>query len=170
VIVGVPKESKVGEYRVSLVPESVRELAKRGHSVLVEHDAGEGMRAADAVYSEVGAKVVSSAAEVFERSELVVKVKEPQPDEIAMLRPEQGLFTYLHLAPDIAQTDALMASGCTAIAYETVTDSHGSLPLLTPMSEIAGRLSVTAGARCLQRAERASCWAECRVRRPPTSR
>jgi alanine dehydrogenase len=151
VIVGVPKESKVGEYRVSLVPESVRELAKRGHSVLVERNAGEGIRASDAAYAEVGAEVVAGAAEVFERSELVVKVKEPQPDEIEMLRPGQGLFTYLHLAPDDVQTDALMASKSTAIAYETVTDASGSLPLLTPMSEIAGRLSVTAGVRCLQR-------------------
>jgi len=152
VIVGVPKESKIGEYRVSLVPESVRELTKRGHVVLVECNAGEGIRAPDAAYAKVGAEVVAGAAEVFARSDLIVKVKEPQPDEIAMLRPGQGLFTYLHLAPDVAQTEALMASGCTAIAYETVTDSHGSLPLLTPMSEIAGRLSVTAGARCLQRA------------------
>ena len=151
-IVGVPKESKVGEYRVSLVPESVRELSKRGHRVLVERDAGEGIRAPDAAYVEVGAEVVASAAEVFEPADLIVKVKEPQPEEIVMLRPGQGLFTYLHLAPDVAQTDGLLASQCTAIAYETVTDSHGSLPLLTPMSEIAGRLSVTAGARCLQRA------------------
>ena len=151
-IVGVPKESKVGEYRVSLVPESVSELSNRGHSVLVECNAGEGIRASDAAYAEAGAEVVSSAAEAFERSDLVVKVKEPQPDEIAMLRPGQGLFTYLHLAPDVAQTDGLIASQSTAIAYETVTDSSGSLPLLTPMSEIAGRLSVTAGARCLQRA------------------
>jgi alanine dehydrogenase len=152
VIVGVPKESKIGEYRVSLVPESVRELSKHGHQVLVECSAGEGIRAPDAAYAEAGAEVVSSAAEVFERAALVVKVKEPQSDEIAMLRPGQGLFTYLHLAPDVAQTDGLIASRCTAIAYETVTDSSGSLPLLTPMSEIAGRLSVTAGARCLQRA------------------
>ena len=151
-IVGIPKESKIGEYRVSLVPESVRELSNRGQRVLVERNAGEGIRASDAAYAEAGAEVVSSAADVFEQSDLVVKVKEPQPDEIAMLRPGQGLFAYLHLAPDVAQTDALMASGCTAIAYETVTDSRGSLPLLTPMSEIAGRLSVTAGARCLQRA------------------
>ena len=151
-IVGVPKESKVGEYRVSLVPESVRELVKRGHRVLVEHDAGEGIRAADAAYADVGAEVVASAAEVFGQAELIVKVKEPQPPEIAMLRPEQGLFTYLHLAPDPAQTDGLIESQCTAIAYETVTDSYGSLPLLTPMSEIAGRLSVISGARCLQRA------------------
>jgi alanine dehydrogenase len=152
VIVGVPKESKIGEYRVSLVPESVRELCARGHTVLVERDAGEGIRAPDAAYVEAGAEIVTSIADVFARADLIVKVKEPQPDEIALLRPEQGLFTYLHLAPDVAQTDGLLASGCTAIAYETVTDSDGSLPLLTPMSEIAGRLSITAGARCLQRA------------------
>jgi alanine dehydrogenase len=152
VIVGVPKESKIGEYRVSLVPESVQVLASRGHRVLVERDAGEGIRAPDVAYAEAGAEVVASAAEIFERADLLVKVKEPQPDEIAMLRSGQGLFTYLHLAPDEVQTDGLLASGVTAIAYETVTDSYGSLPLLTPMSEIAGRLSVTAGARCLQRA------------------
>jgi alanine dehydrogenase len=150
--IGVPREIKVQEYRVGLVPEGVRELTQAGHEVLVESGAGGGIGVSDAHYESVGATIAPTAAVVFERAELIVKVKEPQPNECAMLRPGQVLFTYLHLAADGAQAEALMRSGATAIAYETVTAPNGSLPLLTPMSEVAGRMSIQVGAACLQKA------------------
>ena len=150
-LIGVPKEIKTHEYRVGLVPASVRELIHHGHQVIIETLAGSGIGMDDDRYRSAGAEVVGSAAEVFARAELVVKVKEPQPEEHVQLREGQVLFTYLHLAPDPQQAQGLQASGCTAIAYETVTDSHGHLPLLSPMSEVAGRMSIQAGAHCLEK-------------------
>jgi len=150
--VGVPKEIKNHEYRVGLTPESVAELTHAGHDVRVETNAGAGIGAADADYVAAGAKIAPDAATVFREAEMVVKVKEPQAIERAMLRPEQLLFTYLHLAPDPEQTRDLLASGVTAIAYETVTDSTGGLPLLKPMSQVAGRMSIQAGATALEKA------------------
>ena len=150
--IGVPKEIKVHEYRVGLAPAGARELVAAGHEVLVETRAGAGIGFADEDYQSAGARLADRAAAVFEGADLVVKVKEPQPQECAMLRPGQVLFTYLHLAPDPAQARALCDSGATAIAYETVTAPDGSLPLLTPMSEVAGRMSVQVGATCLQKA------------------
>jgi alanine dehydrogenase len=146
----VPKEVKVHEYRVGLIPASAREVIAHGHEVLVETGAGERMGVSDDDYRRAGAKIARDAAEVFERAELIVKVKEPQPQERAMLRQGQTLFTYLHLAPDPAQAKDLMNSGVTAIAYETVTGANGGLPLLSPMSEVAGRMSIQAGAHCLE--------------------
>lgn len=151
-LVGVPKEIKNHEYRVGLTPGSVRELIHHGHQVLVETEAGAGIGMHDADYRAAGAEI-GSAAEVFARAKMVVKVKEPQAAEIARLRRDQVLFTYLHLAPDPAQTKGLVDSGVTAIAYETVTDRNGHLPLLAPMSEVAGRLAVQAGAHCLEMAQ-----------------
>jgi alanine dehydrogenase len=151
-IVGVPKEIKVREYRVGLVPASVRELAAHGHQVLVETGAGLGIGMSDADYQAAGAKVVPSAAEVFAKAELVVKVKEPLAEERRQLRAGQVLFTYLHLAPDPEQAKDLVASGATCIAYETVTSPSGGLPLLAPMSEVAGRMSIQAGAYFLEKA------------------
>ncbi len=148
--IGVPKEVKVHEYRVGLIPASAREAVAHGHEVLVETGAGERMGVSDDDYRRAGANIARNAAEVFERAELVVKVKEPQPQERAMLRQGQTLFTYLHLAPDPAQAKDLMNSGVTAIAYETVTGANGGLPLLSPMSEVAGRMSIQAGAHCLE--------------------
>jgi alanine dehydrogenase len=150
--VGVPKEIKVHEYRVGLVPAGARELVAAGHEVLVETRAGFGIGFTDADYQAAGARIADGAAEVFAGSDLVVKVKEPQPQECAMLRSDQVLFTYLHLAADLVQAQGLCESGTTAIAYETVTAPDGSLPLLTPMSEVAGRMSVQVGASCLQKA------------------
>jgi alanine dehydrogenase len=150
--VGVPKEIKVHEYRVGLVPAAVRELVESGHEVLVQTGAAAGIGFADADYQRVGAKIAASAEEVFEKADLIVKVKEPQPQECARLRAGQVLYTYLHLAADKAQAEALQKSGSTCIAYETVTAPDGSLPLLTPMSEVAGRMSVQVGAYCLQKA------------------
>ncbi len=150
--IGVPKEIKVHEYRVGLVPAAVRELVAAGHEVTVETGAASGIGFADADYQRVGAKIAATAAEVFAGAEMIVKVKEPQPLECAMLRKGQVLYTYLHLAPDPQQTAALIRSGATCIAYETVTAPDGSLPLLTPMSEVAGRMSVQVGAYCLQKA------------------
>ncbi len=150
--IGVPKEIKNHEYRVGLVPASVRELAARGHDVLVERSAGAGIGVADADYANAGARIVDAAASVFAEADLIVKVKEPQLHECAMLRPRQVLFTYLHLAADRPQAEALCRSGATAIAYETVTADDGSLPLLTPMSEVAGRMSIQVGAHCLEKA------------------
>jgi alanine dehydrogenase len=144
--VGVPKEIKNNEFRVGLTPGSVREYAARGHDVLVETSAGAGIKATDADYEAAGAKIAPDAATVFEKSEMIVKVKEPQPVEYARLREGQILYTYLHLAPDPDQARGLMKSGATAIAYETVTDDFGGLPLLAPMSEVAGRLSIQAAA------------------------
>jgi len=149
--VGVPKEIKPQENRAGLTPPAVRELVSHGHEVLVQAGTGAGIGCDDAAYEAAGARVVPDAAAVFGAAELVIKVKEPQPAEIAMLRRGQVLFTYLHLAPDLAQTKGLMASGCTAIAYETITDAQGRLPLLAPMSEVAGRMAVQVGAVALQR-------------------
>ncbi|GAC1452863.1 MAG: alanine dehydrogenase [Steroidobacteraceae bacterium] len=151
--IGVPKEIKVHEYRVGLVPAGVRELVVAGHEVLVESSAGNGIGVDDAQYRAAGAAIAAGATEVFARADMVVKVKEPQPGECEMLRKEQLLFTYLHLAADPAQARGLMASGATAIAYETVTAPNGSLPLLTPMSEVAGRMSIQVGAASLQKAK-----------------
>ena len=150
--IGVPQEIKTLEYRVGMVPAGVRELVCDGHDVVVETNAGAGIGMTDADYVAAGATVVSTAKEVFEQADLIVKVKEPQLNECGMLRPDQVLFTYLHLAADPAQAEALVKSGTTAIAYETVTAEDGSLPLLTPMSEVAGRLSIQAGAYALQKA------------------
>lgn len=148
--VGVPREIKVQEHRVGLTPASVRELVLHGHEVIVECGAGTAVDLDDAAYAAAGATLVAEAGEVFARAELIVKVKEPQRREWELLRADQVLFTYLHLAPDPAQARGLMESGCTAIAYETVTDAHGGLPLLAPMSEVAGRMSIQAGAHCLE--------------------
>ncbi|MGH8442257.1 MAG: alanine dehydrogenase [Nevskiaceae bacterium] len=151
--VGVPKEIKNHEYRVGLTPAGVRELAERGHDVLVEKGAGGGIGIADDQYVKAGAKIAPGAAAVFEKSEMIVKVKEPQPVECKMLGKDQVLFTYLHLAPDPEQTKGLVKSKCVAIAYETVTDGRGGLPLLAPMSEVAGRMSIQAGAHALEKAQ-----------------
>jgi alanine dehydrogenase len=149
--IGVPKEIKSHEYRVGCVPASVRELVHHGHEVFVETKAGIGIGFDDREFEAAGAKILATAAEIFAKAELVVKVKEPQPKEISMLRPGQALFTYLHLAAEPAQAQALMQSGATAIAYETVTSSRGGLPLLAPMSEVAGRMSVQVGAHYLEK-------------------
>jgi alanine dehydrogenase len=149
--IGVPKEIKTLEFRVGMTPSGVHELVSEGHEVIVETNAGMGIGETDAAYEAVGATVVATPAEVFAAADMIVKVKEPQLNECEMLRPDQVLFTYLHLAPDPAQTEALVKSGTTAIAYETVTAKDGSLPLLTPMSEVAGRLSIQAGAFALQK-------------------
>jgi alanine dehydrogenase len=150
--IGVPKEIKVQEYRVGLVPAGVRELTIAGHTVLIESGAGAGIGASDLHYQAAGAQIARNAAEVFAESELIVKVKEPQPAECRQLRKGQVLFTYLHLAADPALARRLLESGVTAIAYETVTAGDGSLPLLVPMSEVAGRMSVHVAAHCLQKA------------------
>lgn len=150
-LVGVPKEIKNHEYRVGLTPTSVRELVHHGHSVIVQTGAGAAIDFPDDQYRGAGAEIVPTAEAVFERAEIIVKVKEPQPGECRMLREGQLLFTYLHLAPDPEQTRLLMESGASAIAYETVTDVRGGLPLLAPMSEVAGRMSIQAGARCLEK-------------------
>ena len=149
-LVGVPKEIKVQEYRVGLTPTSVRELVEHGHQALVQTQAGHAIGLDDDDYVTAGAEIVDGAEEVFARAEMVVKVKEPQAAEIAMLRPDQVLFTYLHLAPDPEQTQGLIDSSAVAIAYETVTDERGGLPLLAPMSEVAGRMAIQAGAHCLE--------------------
>jgi alanine dehydrogenase len=150
-IIGVPKEIKVHEYRVGLTPNSVRELVSHGHEVHIETMAGIGIGYSDEDYRAVGAIIDATADDVFAIADMIVKVKEPQPEEFSRIREGQVLFTYLHLAPDPAQTKALMDSGCIAIAYETVTSQHGGLPLLSPMSQVAGRLSVQAGAHCLEK-------------------
>ena len=150
-LLGVPKEIKTHEYRVGLTTGSVVELAHHGHQIIVQSGAGEGIGLSDDMYRQAGAEVVASAAEVFERAEMIVKVKEPQPEECRMLREGQLLFTYLHLAPDPGQTRALLDSGCIAIAYETVTGPNNTLPLLSPMSEVAGRMSIQAGAHSLEK-------------------
>ena len=149
--IGVPKEIKVHEYRVGLVPASVRELVHNGHEVIVETNAGAGVAFEDADFEAVGAEILPSTSAVFESAEMIVKVKEPQASEISMLRADQVLFTYLHLAAELEQTEGLVKSGCIAIAYETVTDDRGGLPLLAPMSEVAGRMSIQVGAHCLER-------------------
>jgi alanine dehydrogenase len=152
-IIGIPKEIKNNEFRVGLGPEAVQELVAHGHQVVVQASAGAGIDFTDEQYLAAGASLVASAEEVFEQAELIVKVKEPQASERALLRPHHTLFTYLHLAPDVAQTKELLESGATCIAYETVTDGKGGLPLLAPMSEVAGRMSIQAGARCLEKSQ-----------------
>src|SRR5262249_51815264 len=147
---GVPKEIKNNEYRVGLIPATVRELTARGHKVFVETNAGEAIGLHDELYAKAGATILKTADEVFASSDMIVKVKEPQPVEIKRLKKGQTLFTYLHLAPDPEQTKGLLSSGATGIAYETVTDARGGLPLLAPMSEVAGRMSIQAGAHCLE--------------------
>jgi len=150
-IIGVPKEVKNQEYRVGLVPSAVRELVARGHKIMVQHDAGIGIGITDTDYDKAGAVISRSPEEIFKKAEMIVKVKEPQPEEYKLLQEEQILFTYLHLAPDSKQATGLKASGCIAIAYETVTDNYGKLPLLAPMSEVAGRLSIQVGAHVLEK-------------------
>ncbi|WP_108650416.1 alanine dehydrogenase [Dongshaea marina] len=150
-IIGVPKEIKNHEYRVGMLPASVRELTSHGHSVFVETQAGSGIGFSDDDYRQAGAEILGTAQEVFANAEMIVKVKEPQAVERAMLRPDQILFTYLHLAPDLPQTEELINSNAVCIAYETVTDNHGGLPLLAPMSEVAGRMSIQAGALALEK-------------------
>jgi len=152
-LIGVPKEIKNHEYRVGLTPASVRELVHNGHAVLVQSGAGSEIGLEDELYTAAGAEIAPDAASVFARADMIVKVKEPQPDECRMLREGQVLFTYLHLAPDPDQTKLLLDSGAVGIAYETVTDDRGGLPLLAPMSEVAGRMAVQAGAHCLEKAQ-----------------
>ncbi|MEQ8593377.1 MAG: alanine dehydrogenase [Parvibaculum sp.] len=151
--IGVPKEIKVHEYRVGMTPPAVREAVHHGHEVLVQQGAGDGIGLFDAQYEAAGARIVATAEEIFAAADMIVKVKEPQPVEWKMLREGQILFTYLHLAPDPEQARGLIESGCVAIAYETVTDQRGGLPLLAPMSEVAGRMSIQAGAHCLEIAQ-----------------
>ncbi len=150
-LIGVPKEIKINENRVGLVPGSVRELVQHGHQVLVQQNAGQGIGFHDDAYTAAGAKIAATAEEIFAKADMIVKVKEPQPSECAMLRDGQILFTYLHLAADKAQTEALIASKSVCIAYETVTNHRGGLPLLIPMSEVAGRMSVQVAAHCLEK-------------------
>ncbi|HET6160337.1 MAG TPA: alanine dehydrogenase [Dongiaceae bacterium] len=152
-LIGVPKEIKNHEYRVGLTPSSVRELVFHGHKVMVETKAGAGIGFDDAAYTAAGATIAKKAADVFAKADMIVKVKEPQPNECKMLRQGQLLYTYLHLAPDPDQTKGLIKSGATAIAYETVTSARGGLPLLAPMSEVAGRMSVQVGAHYLEKAQ-----------------
>jgi alanine dehydrogenase len=152
-LIGVPKEIKNHEYRIGLTPAGARELIAHGHTVMVQRDGGTSIGLTDDMYEKVGVQIIDTAAEIFARADMIIKVKEPQPVECEMLREGQLLFTYLHLAPDPAQTAALVKSGCTAIAYETVTDRKGGLPLLAPMSEVAGRMSIQAGAHALEKAQ-----------------
>jgi alanine dehydrogenase len=151
--IGVPTEIKVHEYRVGLTPNSVAELVRAGHDVVMQAGAGLGIGCSDDDYVDAGASILPTAQAVFEDAEMIVKVKEPQPSETAMLKPHHTLYTYLHLAADPVQAQGLRDSGCTAIAYETVTDEDGRLPLLTPMSQVAGRMSVSVAAHCLQKAQ-----------------
>lgn len=149
--IGTPKEIKIHEYRVGLTPSSVRELAHYGHELLIQQGAGLGIGYTDDMYKEAGAKILETAEEVFAQADMIVKVKEPLPAEYDLLREDQVLFTYLHLAPDPVQAKGLLKSKCVAIAYETVTDQNGGLPLLAPMSEVAGRMSIQVGARFLEK-------------------
>lgn len=150
-LIGVPKEIKTNENRVGLTPSSVRELVANGHNVIIETNAGQGIGKSDDDYRQAGAEIVNTAAEIFAQAEMVVKVKEPQKVEYEQLRKDQILFTYLHLSPDEAQTQGLIKSGCIAVAYETVTANNGTLPLLAPMSEVAGRMATQVGAYHLQK-------------------
>jgi len=152
-IVGIPKEIKNHEYRIGMTPAGVRELVNRGHQVLVETEGGVGVGFDNASYEAVGAQIVASPADIFAAADMIIKVKEPQPNECRMLRSGQILFTYLHLAPDPEQAQLLLDSGVSAIAYETVTNAKGGLPLLAPMSEVAGRMSIQAGAHHLEKAQ-----------------
>jgi alanine dehydrogenase len=149
-LIGVPKEIKNFEYRVGLIPSSVRELVAHGHRVIIQQGAGEKIGFDDDIYRQVGATIAATAEEIFAQADMIIKVKEPQPAECLLLREGQVLFTYLHLAPDPNQAKLLQASGCIAIAYETVTDRNGGLPLLAPMSEVAGRMAIQAGATSLE--------------------
>ena len=151
-LVGVPKEIKNHEYRVGLTPAAVKEFVTHGHDVVVETHAGTAIGFTDDMYVSAGARISQTAEQIFAEADMIVKVKEPQPNECKMLRKGQTLYTYLHLAPDPVQTELLIASGATCIAYETVTDDRGGLPLLAPMSEVAGRMSVQAGAHYLEKA------------------
>ncbi|MEM1081007.1 MAG: alanine dehydrogenase, partial [Pseudomonadota bacterium] len=151
--IGVPKEIKNHEYRIGLTPAGVRELVGHGHQVTIEHNGGLSIGLTNEMYQRAGARIAETPEAIFERCEMIIKVKEPQPNECKMLREGQILYTYLHLAPDPLQTELLVESGCTAIAYETVTDPSGALPLLAPMSEVAGRMSIQAGAHALERAQ-----------------
>jgi alanine dehydrogenase len=151
VIVGVPKEIKRDEYRVALLPVGVEELTRAGHTVLVEAGAGQGSGLADAAYASQGAELVATAAEVYARGDMILKVKEPLPGEWSLMRPGQIMFTYFHFAADRKLTEAVLATGATACAYETLRDDQGRLPLLTPMSEVAGRMSIQEGAKYLER-------------------
>jgi alanine dehydrogenase len=150
-LIGVPKEIKNHEYRVGMTPISVREAVRHGHTAWVEKNAGNGIGASDADYEKAGAKIIPTADEIFAKADMIVKVKEPQAKERKMLREGQILYTYLHLAPDPAQTKDLVSSGAICIAYETVTNARGGLPLLAPMSQVAGRMSVQSGAHCLEK-------------------
>ena len=150
-LIGVPKEIKNHEYRVGMTPESAREAIHHGHSVMVQASAGAGIGASDDEYRAAGASIIDTAEEIFAKADMIIKVKEPQAVERAMLRPGQILYTYLHLAPDPEQTKDLVASGAVCIAYETVTDNAGGLPLLKPMSQVAGRMSIQAGATALEK-------------------
>jgi alanine dehydrogenase len=152
-LIGVPKEIKNHEYRVGFTPTSVREAVRHGHEVWVQANAGSGIGSSDADYTAAGAKIVAAAADIFAKADMIVKVKEPQAGELAMLREGQILYTYLHLAPDPEQTKGLVKSGAICIAYETVTSARGGLPLLAPMSQVAGRMSVQSGAHCLEKAQ-----------------
>ena len=152
-LIGVPKEIKNNEFRIGLTPAAVKELVGRGHGVIVETQGGTAIGFDDAQYIEAGATILESAEQIFEQADMIVKVKEPQPQECRMLREGQLLFTYLHLAPDPQQTELLVKSGATCVAYETVTDDLGHLPLLAPMSEVAGRMSIQAGAHHLEKAQ-----------------
>ena len=150
-IIGVPKEVKLDEYRVAMLPVGVEELARRGHKVLIEHSAGVGSGLLDAEYEAAGAEIIEGAADIFARADMIVKVKEPQAAEWKMIRPGQTVFTYFHFAADRELTEAMLASGATSVAYETLADDQGRLPLLTPMSEVAGRMSIQEGAKYLER-------------------
>ncbi|HVV69386.1 MAG TPA: alanine dehydrogenase [Gammaproteobacteria bacterium] len=150
-LIGIPKEIKKGEFRVGMAPNSVHEVVSQGHKVIVEKGAGEGIECHDTDYETAGAEIVSSAQEIFSNADMIVKVKEPQPIECQWLREEQILFTYLHLAADSELANSLIKTKCIAIAYETVTDARGGLPLLSPMSEVAGRLAIQAGAQALEK-------------------
>jgi alanine dehydrogenase len=152
-LIGVPKEIKNHEYRVGMTPTSVKEAVRHGHELWVQANAGSGIGATDADYAQAGAKIIPSAEEIFAKADMIVKVKEPQAGERKMLRPGQILYTYLHLAPDPEQTKDLVNSGAICIAYETVTSPRGGLPLLAPMSQVAGRMSVQSGAHCLEKAQ-----------------
>ena len=152
-LIGVPKEIKNHEYRVGLTPAGTVEFIKNGHSVIIETNAGDGIGFSNEDYINAGAKIIDTAKEIFDTADMIIKVKEPQAIECAMLRQDQLLFTYLHLAPDPEQTKGLVDSGCVALAYETVTDNAGRLPLLAPMSEVAGRMSIQAGMHCLEKAQ-----------------
>ena len=152
-LIGVPKEIKPDEYRIGLTPESVLTLTEAGHEVMILTQAGHGIGKSDQEYMDSGAVIAQSREEVFDRADMIIKVKEPQLDECALLKKDQILFTYLHLAPDPDQIKALIASGSKAIAYESVKAKDGSYPLLTPMSEVAGRMAVQAGANCLEKAK-----------------